>query len=109
MFEPPPRLLEKYKYFPSGDQTGLRSVKDPSVTATASPPLIGMVHMCSRCPYRLDLLQYAMRFWLGETVGCSASPSERRCLSPVLKLIFQSWLLVGRVEGCGIFSVPTRM
>src|ERR1044071_5778731 len=34
IFELPPRLLEKYKYFPSGDQTGLRSVEEPSVTAT---------------------------------------------------------------------------
>src|SRR6185369_8525789 len=50
MFELPPRLLEKYKYFPSGDQTGLRSVEEPSVTATGSPPVMGMVQMCSRCP-----------------------------------------------------------
>src|SRR6185369_9451276 len=50
IFELPPRLLEKYKYVPSGDQTGLRSVDEPSVTATASPPSAGMVQMCSRCP-----------------------------------------------------------
>src|ERR1044072_3582322 len=51
IFELPPRLLEKYRYFPSGDQTGLRSVEEPSVTATGSPPEAGMVQMCSRCPY----------------------------------------------------------
>ena len=48
MLELPPRLLEKYKYFPSGDHTGLRSVDEPSVTATALPPLTGTVRMCSR-------------------------------------------------------------
>src|ERR1051326_6067559 len=57
MFELPPRLLEKYKYFPSGDHTGLRSVTEPSVTATGSTPPAGMVQMCSRSEERSGRLQ----------------------------------------------------
>src|SRR5262245_56292744 len=57
IFELPPRLLEKYKYLPSGDHTGLRSVEEPSVTAKGSPPLARTVQICSRCPYRSGRLQ----------------------------------------------------
>jgi hypothetical protein len=40
----PPRLLAKYRYLPSGDQTGFQLRYSSSVTGTALPPSEGMVH-----------------------------------------------------------------
>ena len=46
----PPRSLEKYRYRPSGDQTGLQSMAGSSVTAAACPPVAATVKMSRREP-----------------------------------------------------------
>lgn len=47
----PPRSLAKYRWLPSGDQTGLQSRAASSVTATGCVPSADTVQI-SRCPPR---------------------------------------------------------
>src|SRR5262249_48868676 len=79
----PPRSLEKYRYRPSGDQTGFQSIYRSFVTATGSPPFAATVQISRCAPCRRP--QYAMRYPLGDQLGCLASsifPGIGR-LSPV--------------------------
>ena len=71
----PPRALEKYRKWPSGDHVGLQSSAASSVTDTpscaASEPLAATVQM-SFCPLCPRSPQKAIRAPPGDQLGCSA-------------------------------------
>src|SRR5687768_18290075 len=94
----PLRLLVKYRWPPSGAQTGCQSIESSVVTATGAPPVTGIVQM-SPAPAVALLPQYAMRCPFGDQAGCAASPSLSRRASPPSVETTHIWLLVKRSDG----------
>src|SRR2546426_1554819 len=73
----PDRSDTKYRYRPSGDQTGFQSRHFPLVTAVGGPPTAGTLHTLppAMAPRRW---KYAMRWPWGDQLGRLASVASMR-------------------------------